>query len=183
MTKTCFKNAALLFTAGLFVAGTAQAANSWGVTGEEIARFQGKVVDIACELSGDCPDECGAGKRQLGVLKADGTLVLISKNQTPFSGAADDLVEFCGQDVEVDGLFAENRGVKFFAAQFVRPVGGKWRRTSRFTEAWAERNGMDPASPEAKQWFRNDPRVKQLIEQDGFLGLGKEADQKFLDSR
>lgn len=183
MNKSALTSATTILLVSLFTSTTVQAAKSWGVTGEEIARFQGKVVDIACELAGDCPADCGAGMRQLGVLKSDGVLVMTSKNQTPFSGTADDLVEFCGQEVEVDGLFTENRGVKFFAVQFVRPVGGEWQRTNRFTGKWAERNGFDPGAKEAKQWFRNDPRVKEIIERDGFLGLGLDADAEFIKSR
>ncbi|MEM1299808.1 MAG: hypothetical protein AAGH68_11070, partial [Pseudomonadota bacterium] len=48
-----------------------------GVLGREAARFEGKVVDVLCELSGDCSENCGEGRRQMGVLRAsDGVLVL-----------------------------------------------------------------------------------------------------------
>jgi chaperone required for assembly of F1-ATPase len=43
------------------------AAEEWGIDGEEKARLTVKVVDIACELSGNCPAKCGEGKRQLGL--------------------------------------------------------------------------------------------------------------------
>ena len=173
----------ILLTTAMLSAGPALAAKGWGVTGEQIDRFEGKVVDINCELTGDCPDNCGNGKRQLGVLKDDGTLVLVSKNQTAFSGGADDLVLFCGRQVEADGLYSENRGVKFFALQFIRPLEGEWQRADQFQENWARTNGVDAKSTEAQQWFRHDDRVKAIIERDGLLGLGLEQDAEFLQSR
>ncbi len=106
--------------AGLLTASTARAADSWGLPGEEIVRFEAKVVDLLCELTGDCPAECGAGKRQLGLLKDDGTLVLPLKNQTFFSGAADELIDFCAKRVVADGLMVTNRGYTIFALQFVK---------------------------------------------------------------
>ncbi len=163
---------------------TALAAKSWGVTGEEIARFEAKVVDIMCELTGDCPENCGDGKRQLGLIDGDGKLILVGKNQSPFSGAVVELLPFCGKQITADGLFTENRGVRFFAIQFVREgTDGEWRGATRFVSDWAEKNGFAADSAEAKQWFRNDPNVIRIIERDGLLGLGKEADEEFLKSR
>ena len=40
-------------------------AESWNLYAEQPARFEAKVVDALCELTGDCPADCGAGKRQL----------------------------------------------------------------------------------------------------------------------
>lgn len=160
---------------------TVLAAKSWGVTGEEIARFEAKVVDILCELSGDCPENCGGGKRQLGLIDGNGKLILVGKNSSPFSGAVVELLPFCGKQITADGLFTENRGVRFFSVQFVREGSdGEWRGANRFVKDWAERNGFAVDSAEAKQWFRNDPDVIRIIERDGLLGLGKEADQEFL---
>ncbi|MGI9301588.1 MAG: hypothetical protein ACR2RB_02620 [Gammaproteobacteria bacterium] len=168
----------------LLTVGSVHAAKSWGVTGEEIARFEAKVVDILCELTGDCPENCGGGKRQLGLLTAENKLILVAKNVTPFSGAAEELVDFCGKQVVADGLFAENRGIRFFALQFVRIApDGEWRGANRFQGKWAERNGVAADSKEAKQWYQHDPNVKRLIERDGLLGLGQEADAEFLKSR
>lgn len=162
------------------VAGTAQAAQSWGLIGEEEARFEAKVVDVLCELTGDCPAECGGGARQLGLLKDDGTLVMPLKNVVPFAGAAHDLLPYCGQRVMADGLFATNRGHRIFALQFVRAApDGEWSRADRFKEVWADENGVAPDSKEAEQWFRHDPRIERLIEQDGKLGLGPKADEAY----
>jgi len=170
------------FALTLVVPGLALAAESWGLINEEKVRFEAKVVDVLCELTGDCPDHCGAGTRQLGLLTDEGRLVLVLKNQVPFAGAAEELFDFCGRRVVADGLFSTNRGHKVFALQFVRAVpDGEWRRADRFLLGWAERNGVDPKSKEAKQWFRNDPRVKARIAADGRLGLGLAADQEYLN--
>jgi hypothetical protein len=64
--------------------------------------------------------------------------------------------------------------------QFVRPEGGDWRRANRFLDKWAITNGLDPAGKAKNTWFKRDPRVKEIIERDGFLGLGPEEDKKFL---
>ena len=65
----------IAFIAGLscVIAGAASAADEWGIEFEEKVRFEAKVVDILCELSGNCPANCGGGKRQLGLLKDDDT--------------------------------------------------------------------------------------------------------------
>ena len=165
---------------GLWSTGVSLAADSWGVTGEQEARFEARVVDIACELSGDCPRDCGAGRRQLGLLNTEQELVLPVKNATPFSGAADELAEFCGKQVIVDGLFTEHRGLRLFAVQFVREApDGEWRAANRFTDIWADRNGIDPASGKQNQWFRHDPEVQRRLAQDGYLGLGLDTDAEF----
>ncbi|HEY5597735.1 MAG TPA: hypothetical protein VIK47_02920, partial [Kiloniellales bacterium] len=163
----------MLLLAALAATGTARAADSWGLPNEEVARFEAKVVDVLCELAGDCPAACGAGKRQLGLLMDDGALILPLKDQVPFAGAADELTDFCGKRVVADGLFATNRGHKVFALQFVREApDGKWQRANRFLPEWAAANGVDAKSPAAQQWFRNDPQVKKLIAEQGKLGLG-----------
>ena len=59
----------LLIIAGVLLPAriaSVEAAQSWSVTGEEKARFDAKVVDVLGELTGDCPAECGAGRRQRG---------------------------------------------------------------------------------------------------------------------
>ncbi|MCH7793712.1 MAG: hypothetical protein IH900_01030 [Proteobacteria bacterium] len=175
---------AAVVAAALLTAGAARAAESWGLPGEEIVRFEAKVVDLLCELTGDCPAQCGAGTRQLGLLKDDGTLVLPLKNQTFFSGAVDELIDFCAKRVVADGLMVTNRGYTIFALQFVKAApDGKWRRADRFLSKWAKRNGLDPKDKKVKRWFENDPRVEALIARDGKLGLGLEADRKFLEAQ
>jgi hypothetical protein len=164
--------------------GAARAAESWGLPGEETVRFEAKVVDLLCELTGDCPADCGAGRRQLGLLRDDGSLVLPLKNQVIFAGAAAELIDFCAQRVVADGLMATNRGHSVFALQFVKAAtDGKWRRANRFLPKWAAENGVGPKSATAKRWFENDPRVQDLIARDGKLGLGLEADRMYLESQ
>ncbi len=149
------------------------AAEGWGLIEEEVVRFDAKVVDVACELTGDCPANCGGGKRQLGLLTDEGRLVLAFKNFVPFAGAAVELIDYCAKTVTADGLFATNRGITVFALQFVREAPtGPWRRANRFQNKWAAANGVGAKSEAAKQWFRNDPRVKALIERQGVLGTG-----------
>lgn len=171
------------FAAAFMIVGSAQAANSWGLPNEEIARFEAKVVDVLCELNGDCPADGGAGRRQLGLLTDDGTLVLPVKNATPFSGTQVELLPFLGKRVVADGLFMTNHDYKLFALQFVREApDGQWRGATRFLEAWAEENGLAADAAETGQWFRHDPRVKALIEKEGKLGLGPDADKAFLEN-
>ena len=64
--------------------------------------------------------------------------------------------------------------------QFIRETGAeKWSKASRWTKDW------NAANPELKKvkgpWFRKDPRVKAAIEKDVYLGLGAEADAKFIE--
>jgi len=71
------------------VPGIARAANSWNLPGEEIVRFDATVTDVLCVLSGDCPEDCGAGKRLLGLLKDDGELVLVKADGEVLIAEAD----------------------------------------------------------------------------------------------
>ena len=162
----------------------ARAAEEWGLPDEEVVRFEAKVVDIACELSGDCPANCGGGKRQLGLIDAKGKLILPIKNSTPFSGASAELIDFCGERVIADGLFTTNNGYKVFAIQFVREAPkGEWRRANRFLPKWAKQNGLPANSSKVRRWFANDPRVKNLIKEQGVLGLGLEADREYFEKK
>lgn len=162
-------------------------AKSWGLLGEETARFEGTVTDALCVLTGDCPADCGAGRRQLGILRAaDGQFVLATKNAQPaFTGATVDLAPYCGQTVEVDGLLIGDPAVtpgltaKLFQVQTVRPAGAEGPQpANRWTADWAERN---PEVPGDGPWFERDPRVQAEIEAHGRLGLGAEADRKFAE--
>ena len=174
-----------VFLAALVTLSTGTwAADEWGLPEEEVVRFEAKVVDILCDLTGDCPANCGGGKRQLGLLTGEGTLVLPIKNNAIFAGSADELIDFCGKQVMADGLFSTNRGYKVFALQFVKEVpDGKWQRANRFLPKWAAANGVEAGSKEAKQWFRHDPKVKEILAKDGVLGLGLDADEAYRKSQ
>ncbi len=165
----------------LLAPALALAAESWGLPDEQTTRFDATVVDLLCALTGDCPADCGGGARQLGLVTDDGKLLPVFKNFVAFAGATAELADFCGKRVTADGLLATNRGLTIFALQFVREApDGKWRRANRFTPKWAEANGVAADSKQAKRWFRNDPKVKARLARDGILGLGLEADEKFL---
>ncbi len=170
---------------GSFLIGApAMAAEEWGLPDEKTARFEARVVDMLCELTGNCAPDCGAGTRQLGLLRDDGTLVLPFKNAVPFAGAALELKDFCGKRVIADGLFTTNRGYTLFALQYVRAApAGKWRRANRFLADWAKRLGLDPKGKPAKRWFANDPRVKERIAGEGKLGLGPAADRAYFSKQ
>ncbi len=156
-------------------------ASSWGLAGEAPARFEAQVVDILCELAGDCPPDCGAGARHLGLKRtADDVLVLPMKNGQPiFTGAVADLAPLCGQTIEVDGLLVGPEAAKFYQIQRIRPEGvTEFQPADAFTSAWAEAN--PEAAAQGGDWFRNDPGVRGQIEQNGYLGLGLETDKAFI---
>ena len=163
----------MIAAAALLVGATAaRAGEGWGIKHEQVVRFEAKVVDILCELAGDCPADCGAGKRQLGLLADDGTLTPVVKNFDPFAGAVNDLVEFCGQRVVADGLLIDDPRFRLFALQFKRLApDGKWRRANWFSRDWAKAQGVKPGSKTAQQWFYNDPTIKAVIERHGVFGI------------
>lgn len=160
-------------------------AKSWGLTGEAKATFSARVVDVLCELAGDCPPDCGAGARQLGLERqADGKLILPMKNGQPlFTGAAQELAPYCGQVIDVDGLMVGGADVydgapTFYQVQLLRPPGGDWMKANRWTRVWADAN--PEAAGKSGPWFRKDPRIESRIEREGYLGLGQEADKQFI---
>lgn len=161
----------------------ASEADSWGLATEQPTRLAGTVVDVLCTLAGDCPPDCGAGARQLGILRADGTLVFVVKNGQPlFNGAVPDLLPHCAASVETDGLMVGEAPTRVYSVQRIRRAGeNEWRATERWTEAWSAAN---PAHrDQVEEWFRHDPRVLRQIEQRGYLGLGAEADAAFIRSQ
>jgi hypothetical protein len=163
---------ATVFAFSLFaLSHAASAADSWNLPNEEEVRFDAKVTDVLCVLAGDCPPDCGGGTRLLGLLKADGELVLPVKNGGPFTGATVDLLPHCNETVTADGLFTINYGVKTFALQFVRPEGGKWRRTNGFVKQWAAERGLNAKDKKARSWMRNDETILEIIGEQGKLGL------------
>lgn len=159
------------------------AAKSWNLYAEAPAKFEAEVVDILCMLTGDCPQDCGAGKRQLGLVRsADGVLVLPMKNSQPaFTGAAVELAPFCGQTVTVDGLLLDDPelGAKnVYLVQTIQAEGAEPIKANQWTKNWAREN------PDAKgkgPWFRRDPRVNEIIAREGYLGLGLEVDQTYIE--
>lgn len=157
-------------------------AKSWNLYAEVPARFEANVVDILCELTGDCPEDCGAGKRQLGLVRtADNVMVLAVKNsQAAFSGAAVDLAPYCRQTVEVDGLLIDDPDLNvsnIYLVQRIKPENGEWSKANTFTKKWAESN---PDAGGKGPWFRRDPRIREAIARDGYLGLGLETDEAFI---
>ncbi len=158
-------------------------AKTWDLYAEVPARFDAKVVDLLCELTGDCPEDCGAGKRQMGLLRsADNVLVLAMKNNQPaFTGAAVELAPFCNQMVTVDGLLIDDPdlGAKnLYLVQMIKSDGSDdWVKANKWTKVWAEAN---PDAAGKGPWFRRDPRVKAEIARDGYLGLGQETDAAFI---
>ncbi len=150
-------------------------ARSWNLAFEVPARFEATVVDMFCEVAGDCDAACTPG-RQLGLLRhADGVLTYPNKNSQPaFTGAAVELLPFCGQDVEVDGLMIEDDYVgarNIYLVQRIRVLdGGEWVNANRWTDEWAEAN---PEADGKGPWFRRAPRVGARIEAEGYLGTGE----------
>ena len=180
--------------AAVLVAGAAPAvaqdfsegseAKTWNLYAEVPTRFEAKVVDILCEITGDCPENCGGGVRQLGLLRAaDNVLVFPNKNSQPaFTGAAEELLPFCGQDVEVDGLLLDDPDLgatNVYLVQLIRKKGeDEWTKANQWTKRWAVKH------PEAKgkgPWFRRDPRVLAEIAEEGYFGLGLDRDEEIKD--
>lgn len=158
-------------------------ARSWNLYAEVPATFEATVVDLICEFTGDCPEDCGAGKRQLGLVRtADDVLVLPMKNSQPaFTGAAVELQPFCNQTITVDGLLIDDPelgAVNVYLVQtIVPPGGGEKIKANKWTKNWAAEH------PEAKgkgPWFRRDPDINAIIAEEGYLGLGLEVDEAYI---
>ncbi|SLN51513.1 hypothetical protein ROJ8625_02571 [Roseivivax jejudonensis] len=157
-------------------------ASEWGLFGEQKARFEAAVVDPLCLLAGACDQECAPGRQLALERQADGVLVMPLKNrETVFSGAVADLAPYCGETVEVDGLLIENPEIgatNVYQVQRIRRLSEEeWTETNRFTEVWAREN---PSVAGEGPWFRRDPRVTAEIEEEGWLGLGPEAEDAFV---
>ncbi len=145
---------------------SARAAETWGIENEKVVKLQGKVVDLACELRHDCPADCGAGKRQLGLLTSDGKLRPAVKGNADFAGTIADLAPMCGKTIEVDGLLIENPAAHILMVQAWRESSSApWTKAEAFLTQWTKRNGV------AKEWFRADPDVKKVIDENGVFGI------------
>ena len=158
-------------------------ARSWNLYAEVPAKFDAEVVDVLCTLTGDCPDDCGAGKRQLGLVRAaDGALILPLKNSQPaFTGAAVDLAPFCRQTVTVDGLMLDDPDLgarNVYLVQTIQAAGTDRIKANQWTKDWARNN---PDAPGKGPWFRRDPRINEIIATDGYLGLGLEEDRIYIE--
>jgi len=159
-------------------------AKTWNLYAEQPARFEATVVDIICEVAGDCTDNCGGGSRQLGLVRSvDGVLVFPNKNSQPaFTGATVELLPYCGQEVEVDGLLLEDDYVgatNIYLVQTIRALGeDEWVKANRWTKVWAENN---PDAAGKGPWFRRDPRVLAEIAEEGYFGLGLDQDEEIKD--
>jgi len=158
-------------------------AKEFGLNEAVQSTFSAKVVDLPCEVAGDCTDNCGGGSRQLGLVRdADNRLISVLKNgQFQFNGPAEDLLLYCNQKVDVDGIMIgdpEEHNTQFYMVQFIKAEGAaEWNKANKWTKKWKERN---PDVAEGKgPWFRRDPRVVKQIEANGYFGLGKEADIKY----
>ena len=158
--------------ASVLLTASAFAAEGWGINHEKVTRTEAKVVDLLCEITGNCVANCGNGKRQLGILLDNGKLVPVVKNNDPFAGAVEDLLPFCNKRIVADGLMISNPKMSMFQLQFLRaaPKGqpkGKWSGAKWFTRNWAKANpGKD-----AGQWFKHDQRIKDALARDGVLGI------------
>lgn len=166
--------------AGDFTKGSK--AKEYGLNEAVQSTFSAKVVDLLCEVAGQCTDNCGDGSRHLGLVRdADNRLISVLKNgQFSFNGPAEDLLPYCNKQVDVDGIMIgdpEDHNTQFYMVQFIKGAGAaEWNKANKWTKKWEERN------PEAKgkgPWFRRDPRVKEQIKANGYFGLGKEADAKY----
>ena len=180
--KTSLALLAIVFSTSIALAedfSKGSKAKDFGLNEAVQSTFSAKVVDLLCEVAGDCADNCGAGNRQLGLVRdADNKLITVLKNgQFSFNGAVEDLLPYCNQKVEVDGIMvgdAEEHNTQFYMVQFIKAEGAaEFNKANKWTKAWTARN------PDAKgkgPWFRRDPRVIKQIEANGHFGLGKEAD-------
>jgi len=159
-------------------------ARSWNLFAEQPARFEATVVDIICEVAGDCVDNCGGGARQLGLVRSvDNVLVYPNKNsQAAFTGATVELLPYCGQEVEVDGLLLEDEyvgAINIYLVQTIRALGeDEWVKANQWTKVWAENN---PDAEGKGPWFRRDPRVLAEIAREGYFGMGLEQDEEIKD--
>jgi len=157
---------AFALVTALITAAPAISAETWNIPHEKAAVLKGRVVDALCQLNGRCAPDCGGGKRQLGLVLADGTFRLIAKGNIDFAGAVPDLIGYCGRDIEADGLLIENPAITVFFVQGVRTDPAlPFTPTERFKAEWETRNGQ------AAEWWRADPQANRIIAEDGPFGI------------
>ena len=110
------------------------------------------MTDAVCALTGDCPADCGAGLRQMVLIReADGVMVLAMKNTQPiFTGATVDMALWCGQTVTVDGLMVGEdeitRGARLMGIDSDEDGA---REIARHARRLCGKIGCDPVPPES----------------------------------
>ena len=144
----------------------AVAADSIGAQHEKITEISGRVVDLLCELTKRCIPDCGGGKRQMGLVQADGRLIAVVKGPADFGGALADIAPLCGKTVVLDGILFENPKMPLYQVQGIKtdPAARIFTPAEGFMKDWEAKNGK------ADEWFRSDPLVKEIIEKNGVLG-------------
>ena len=110
-------------------------------------------------------------------------LVLAMKNaQRSFYGAAEDLALYCNQTVVVDGLLLDDPELNARNMYLVQTVEtadmDKPAKANKGTKIWAKKN---PEAAGKGPWFRRDLRIKEIIAQEGYLGLGLDADKAYAE--
>jgi hypothetical protein len=159
-----------------------EAAKSWEGTAEEIPRFETKVMDINCELTGHCSSNCSDAKRELELPTPDKKLALTSKRSSANRGAAHDPANSCKKQFIADEFYREHRGVRFLVAQTIHEAPySKWRGANRYLKKRSAGPGIDESK--ADSWFRHNPDVKHSTESDHLLGLGKKQDQVYFNTK
>jgi hypothetical protein len=156
----------LAVAAALLAAPAAMAAESIGGQNEKPMELTGVVVDLLCEVAKRCAPDCGGGKRQFGLRLPTGQLVATIKGPADFGGSQADLAPLCGRTVTLDGLMFENPKMRLFQVQGIKtdPAATAFTPADAFLKRWTAENGP------AEEWFRADPRVKELIGRNGVLG-------------
>ena len=117
-------------------------------------------------------------KRQLR--HSDNVLVNVQKNdQALFSGGATDLLPFCGQDVDVDGLLLTDDSVgaiNMYLVQFIRPTQTEeWTAAKAWTDAW---EAAHPDWAGSGRWYRRAGNILAHLQTTGYFGLGLERDEE-----
>jgi hypothetical protein len=156
----------------LLVSAGARAAEQLGTSQEQILTTKARVVDLACELTGSCPANCGDGKRQLGLLTPEGKLLVAAKGYAIFIGAVPDLLPHCGQTIWVDGLTTSQFGTTLFMVQRLKDnEGDEWRDADQGLQDWSKAHRLAPDSDQAKEWYRHDDTVAAEVAKRGKLGV------------
>lgn len=146
----------------------ALAAEPWGLENEKVVEIEGEVVDLACAVAGDCVAGCGEGRRQLGLVTAEGRLLPLAKGLVNFANGVPDLLPYCGRKVRVDGLLIESPAMPLLFVQNLRDgADAPWRPATAFERDWKAANG----GADAAEWFRADPGVKSAIGAGGVYGI------------